>query len=151
MVVFLRSQEQAQYLDASVKAAARTVEITRDQYAEGEVDFTPVFLFESTLTEQQDEWAVAQGDIAQGLIGIYRALGGGWQIRLADCGYKQAPVAPAPVQQIELLPEPQADADEIRLEPIFTQTPAAQPGRDDSQLRTSAKQAPTTQSALAAR
>ena len=58
MVVFLRSQEQAQHLDASVDAAARTVEITKEQYTQGEVDFTPVFLFESTLTEQQDQLAV---------------------------------------------------------------------------------------------
>jgi NodT family efflux transporter outer membrane factor (OMF) lipoprotein len=128
MVVFLQSQEQARYLGESVQAAARTVEITRDQYTEGEVDFTPVFLFESTLTEQQDEWAVAQGDIALGLIGIYRALGGGWQIRLANCHPNGgAPAAPAPVQQIELLPEPQADVDEIRLDPVFSQAADAVP------------------------
>ena len=83
MVVFLRSQEQAQHLDASVDAAARTVEITKEQYSQGEVDFTPVFLFESILTEQQDQLAVSQGDIALGLIAVYRSLGGGWQIRLA--------------------------------------------------------------------
>ncbi len=59
MVVFLRSQEQAQHLDASVDAAARTVEITKEQYTQGEVDFTPVFLFESILTEQQDQLAVS--------------------------------------------------------------------------------------------
>ena len=60
MVVFLRSQEQTQHLDASVDAAARTVEITKEQYAQGEVDFTPVFLFESILTEQQDQLAVSR-------------------------------------------------------------------------------------------
>ena len=39
-------------------------------------------LSKTTLTEQQDQLAVAQGDIALGLIDVYRALGGGWQIRL---------------------------------------------------------------------
>ena len=83
IVVFLRSQEQAQHLDASVVAAARTVEITKDQYNQGVVDFTAVYLFsKTTLTEQQDQLAVAQGDIALGLIAVYRSLGGGWQIRL---------------------------------------------------------------------
>jgi NodT family efflux transporter outer membrane factor (OMF) lipoprotein len=82
MVVFLRSQEQAEHLGGSVDAAERTVEITKEQYSQGEVDFTPVFLFESILTTQQDQLAVAQGDIALGLIGVYRSIGGGWQMRL---------------------------------------------------------------------
>jgi NodT family efflux transporter outer membrane factor (OMF) lipoprotein len=153
MVVFLRSQEQAQALDASVQAATRTVEITRDQYTEGEVDFTPVFLFESTLTEQQDELAVAQGDIAQGLIGIYRALGGGWQIRLENCNLAggDRELVPSPVPQIELLPEPQADADEIKLDPLFTHDESEQPSADESSRQTSANDAETSQNAIAAR
>lgn len=86
MVLFLRSQEQAQHLDASVVAATRTVQITEEQYTQGAVDFTAVYLFQTTLTEQQDQLAVARGDIALGLIGVYRALGGGWEIRLGNCG-----------------------------------------------------------------
>jgi hypothetical protein len=82
IVAFLRSQEQAKHLGESVGAAARTVEITNEQYNQGAVDFTPVFVFQQNLTEQQDAFAVAQGNIALSLIAIYRALGGGWQIRL---------------------------------------------------------------------
>jgi NodT family efflux transporter outer membrane factor (OMF) lipoprotein len=89
IVAFLRSQEQAQHLNDSVVAAARTVEITNEQYNQGAIDFTPVFIFQETLTEQQDELAVSQGDIALSLIGVYRALGGGWQIRLANCATDQ--------------------------------------------------------------
>jgi outer membrane protein TolC len=77
VVAFLRSQEQAQFLGDSVDAAARTVEITNEQYNVGAVDFTPVFVFQQNLTEQQDAFAVAQGNIAQSLIAVYRALGGG--------------------------------------------------------------------------
>jgi NodT family efflux transporter outer membrane factor (OMF) lipoprotein len=108
IVAFLRSQEQAEHLDASVAAAVRTVEITNEQYQEGEVDFTPVFLFESIRTEQQDALAVAQGDIALGLIAVYRALGGGWQIRLA--GYQTEPQATEP-PTLEEMPAPEADHD----------------------------------------
>jgi NodT family efflux transporter outer membrane factor (OMF) lipoprotein len=82
LVAFLRFQEQAARLADSVRAAERTVEITAEQYRQGAVDFTPVFLFESTLAEQQDVLAVAQGDIVLSLIQIYRALGGGWEMRL---------------------------------------------------------------------
>jgi NodT family efflux transporter outer membrane factor (OMF) lipoprotein len=106
MVVFLRSQEQTEHLDASVYAAARTVEITKEQYTQGEVDFTPVFLFESILTEQQDQLAVSRGDIALGLIAIYRALGGGWQIRLDGTS---APVDRLDIELLEEIPAPEAD------------------------------------------
>ena len=82
------------------QAAARTVEITEEQYSEGAVDFTPVYLFQTTLTEQQDELAVAQGDIALGLIDVYRALGGGWEIRLENCSPAPSLFQPPMVEEI---------------------------------------------------
>jgi NodT family efflux transporter outer membrane factor (OMF) lipoprotein len=85
LVAFLRTQQQAQHLSASVAAASRTMDITNEQYVQGAVDFTPLFLFESILTTQQDQLAATQGDIALSLIAVYRALGGGWEIRLAGC------------------------------------------------------------------
>ncbi len=30
---------------------------------------------------QQDEWTVTNGDIATSLVAMYKALGGGWQVR----------------------------------------------------------------------
>ena len=92
---FLKAQERARYLDSSVAAAARTVEITNDQYREGVIDFTPVFLFESTLAEQQDQLAIAQGQIALSLVDLYRAVGGGWEMRLEGEGGGQPTTRPA--------------------------------------------------------
>jgi NodT family efflux transporter outer membrane factor (OMF) lipoprotein len=86
VVGFLKSQERVRALGRSVAAADRTVQITHDQYREGVIDFTPVFLFEGTLAQQQDELAIAQGQIALSLIDLYRALGGGWEIRLGHGG-----------------------------------------------------------------
>jgi NodT family efflux transporter outer membrane factor (OMF) lipoprotein len=110
IVSFLKAQEQTEYLAASADAARRTLEITYDQYRLGAVDFTPVFLFESTLAQQQDQLAASRGNIVLSLISIYRALGGGWDMRLAregadGCGPGQA----APVmtgQRPEALPPP---------------------------------------------
>jgi NodT family efflux transporter outer membrane factor (OMF) lipoprotein len=82
IVGFLKAQERAQALNLSVAAADRTVQITHDQYREGVIDFTPVFLFEGTLAQQQDELALARGQIALNLVDLYRSLGGGWQMRL---------------------------------------------------------------------
>jgi NodT family efflux transporter outer membrane factor (OMF) lipoprotein len=118
MIVFLRSQEQAQHLSGSVDAAVRTVEITKEQYTQGEVDYTPVFLFESILTEQQDQLAVAQGDIALGLIAVYRALGGGWQIRL---GASDVTLAPIELPTLEEIPLPEAEENTIEFQSFITE------------------------------
>lgn len=90
---YLKAQERVRYLEASVAAAVRTVEITNDQYREGVIDFTPVFLFEETLAEQEDALGAAQGEIALSLIDLYRALGGGWETMRGD-STEPAPMPP---------------------------------------------------------
>lgn len=82
IVSYVKGHEEVDRLTASVAAANRTYEITFDQYRLGAVDFTPVFLFQSTLTDQQDQLAAARGNVAISLVNLYRALGGGWEMRL---------------------------------------------------------------------
>jgi outer membrane protein TolC len=98
IVGYVKSQEQARYLTDSVTAARRTVEITYDQYRQGVVDFTPVFIFEAALTSQQDALAITQGDIALNLVDLFRSLGGGWEAQQVEAGYA-APDVPAPTTQ----------------------------------------------------
>jgi len=52
------------------------VDIVTREYQGGAVDFNRVALIEQNLVEQQDLQAQSHGDIALGLIQIYRALGG---------------------------------------------------------------------------
>ncbi len=78
---FLNSQVQTERLAASVEAASSGVNLVTTQYQNGAINFNTVFNMQLSLVSQQDQYAVAQGDIALGLIGIYKALGGGWQIR----------------------------------------------------------------------
>jgi hypothetical protein len=61
------------------------VEIVVAQYSQGVTDLTRVTLLQQNLVPLEDTLAQAQGEIATGLIQIYRALGGGWQIRLEGC------------------------------------------------------------------
>jgi NodT family efflux transporter outer membrane factor (OMF) lipoprotein len=98
VITFAKSREREAYLAKSVAAAKRTVQITYEQYRQGAVDFTPVFLFEGTLTEQQDAHAQAQGDIALSIVDLYRSLGGGWQSNDKPEGISGPPV-PAPTTQ----------------------------------------------------
>lgn len=81
MAQFLRSKEQTEQLQQSVNATKRSVELVRIQYKEGETEFNQVFVLESNLVSAQDQLVVAQANIAIGLTKVYKALGGGWQLR----------------------------------------------------------------------
>ena len=81
MVQFLRSKEQANELQQSVDATARAVELVRIQYREGATEFNRVFVLESNLVQAQDRLVAAHASIAIALTKIYKALGGGWQLR----------------------------------------------------------------------
>jgi NodT family efflux transporter outer membrane factor (OMF) lipoprotein len=81
LVAFLRSQEQAEFLAQSVEAAKRSLNIAALQYREGTKDFTTVLLAEQTLLNEQNNLAVTLGSISTNLVRVYRALGGGWEIR----------------------------------------------------------------------
>lgn len=85
LVGFLRTQEQFEQDRAAVAAAKRSVDLALIQYRDGAIDFNRVFTLEGILASQQIQLAATQGQIATNLIGVYKALGGGWQIRL-NCG-----------------------------------------------------------------
>ncbi len=85
LVTFLRAQERTRFQNESVDEAQEAVKLVTDQYRVGTVDFTRVTQLQQNLVLQQDTLAQAQGEIAQGLIQVYRALGGGWEIRCTGC------------------------------------------------------------------
>ena len=81
LVGFLKSQERARFLSDSVTAAMRSLELAVLQYREGITDFTTVLTAQQALLSEQDSLATTLGDISGNLVGVYRALGGGWEIR----------------------------------------------------------------------
>src|SRR5262249_3884092 len=85
-VGYPNTPKQTHNLEDSVKAASRTAQISFDPHQARGGGLTPVVLFESTLAGQQDNLALARGNIALSLIATYRALGGGWEMRLARDG-----------------------------------------------------------------
>lgn len=78
---FLRSQESADFLARSVDAAKRSLDLASIQYARGSTDFTTVLTAQQALLTAQDSFATVLGNISGNLIGVYRAIGGGWRIR----------------------------------------------------------------------
>ena len=81
MIGFLRRQQEAGFLMDSVKASQRSVDLSMLQYKEGLVDYQRVLDSQRFLTDQQDIWTETRGIAIVNLIAMYKALGGGWQIR----------------------------------------------------------------------
>jgi NodT family efflux transporter outer membrane factor (OMF) lipoprotein len=81
---FLGAQASVALLVEAAAAARRSVDLATIEYREGATDYTTVLTAQQNLLEQQDQLAVTQGSVAQGLISLYRALGGGWQVRESE-------------------------------------------------------------------
>ncbi len=81
LAAFLQGQLQVELLRRSVAAANSALRIALDQYLLGTRDFTTVLTAEQNLYQAQTSLASASGNVSTGLASVYRALGGGWQIR----------------------------------------------------------------------
>ncbi len=78
-VAFAKSRAQVDILRDSVTAARRSYEIAMVQYREGLVDFQRVLDSQRSLFSQQERLVNVQGSVAQNLIALYKATGGGWE------------------------------------------------------------------------
>ena len=96
VVRFLSAQQQVRFLTTSTRAAEQSVALVRSQYDAGKTDFNRVLIVEQALTQQQDQLALSEGAVVQNLVDIYKALGGGWQIRLDNAAQQTAAVIPQP-------------------------------------------------------
>jgi NodT family efflux transporter outer membrane factor (OMF) lipoprotein len=81
LVSFLNAQGEVGSLTEAAKAAKQSVYLATIQYSEGITDYTTVLTAQQNLLRYQNSLANSQGAVPQGLISIYRALGGGWEIR----------------------------------------------------------------------
>lgn len=85
LVTFLKAQQRVQEQEKSVENAKAAHKILLDRYKTGAVQYAQVLLILQNLTVLQDTLAQAQGEIPTGLIMVYKALGGGWQLRETGC------------------------------------------------------------------
>lgn len=111
IVSYLQSQLLVDALQKSVNALKRANEIALVQYRNGEGNFNRIATMQRELVSEQDNLAEAEAQVAISLIQIYRALGGGWQIRcwqppmpvIIDADPEPVP-PPASEPVVELLP-----------------------------------------------
>lgn len=100
---FLKAQETLQLQLEAAEAAGKTNELINIQLDQGAVDYNRVINVQASKTQQEESAAVARGDVAQSLIAIYRALGGGW---------------PSPYLGVPAPARPQSDGPNADAEPI---------------------------------
>lgn len=106
---FLGAQQSTRFLAVSVDASKKATDVALVQYKAGMIDFNRVSLIEQNLVAQQNQLAESQGLIAQGLVQVYRSLGGGWQLRIhpPPGTTPGAAAAPTPAgRQPEAVPAP---------------------------------------------
>jgi NodT family efflux transporter outer membrane factor (OMF) lipoprotein len=82
LVAYLQSLNQAAFLRRSVQAANGALRIALEQYEQGATSFTTVLTAEQNLLQAQNSLAGASANVPLGLTAVFRALGGGWQIRV---------------------------------------------------------------------
>jgi NodT family efflux transporter outer membrane factor (OMF) lipoprotein len=92
IATFLLSRTQVGYLQYSTDAAYRAMQVAILEYQGGTRDFTAVLTAEQNLYQAQTNLVTAQGNVPAGLVAIFRALGGGWQIRDGN-GFVDIPTA----------------------------------------------------------
>ncbi len=131
LIAFLRSQQQADLLAQGVNASQRSVDLALIQYRDGAADFTRVLNTQQSLVTAQDRLTETRGDIVRNLVALYKALGGGWQLRegkdlvprstvqemrqRTDWGNLLPPEEPA----IELDPPPPAKEQPLLRQPVW--------------------------------
>jgi NodT family efflux transporter outer membrane factor (OMF) lipoprotein len=80
LISYTEEIKRRNYLEDSVEAAEKSVDLVKTLYITGLTDFQNVLDMERSLFSQQDDFASSKGNVTQNLIRIYRALGGGWEV-----------------------------------------------------------------------
>ncbi|HWX22441.1 MAG TPA: efflux transporter outer membrane subunit [Candidatus Binatia bacterium] len=83
LVDFGREQARRDYLKESVRSATEAMSLARQRYDSGISDFLPVLDAERTQLDVEAQLAQSETRTATGLVAVYKALGGGWEIERA--------------------------------------------------------------------
>jgi len=84
MVAYEKEVQRRERLAQSVDATQRSLDLVLTQYTAGLTDFQNVLDTQRTLLLREDDLAVAEGVVIGNLVGLYRALGGGWDPNAAE-------------------------------------------------------------------
>lgn len=84
MAALVYTQEEAEYLRKGVSSSKESMELSMLQYQEGLIDYQRVLDPTRALTQKQDQYAQIKGRMATNAIAMFKALGGGWEMRIGN-------------------------------------------------------------------
>ncbi len=82
MAAYSRTRDRAVLLAEAVSSYKSSVDLSTLQYQEGLVDFQRVLDAQQNLVRQEDNQVTVSGDVCLNLVALYKALGGGWEMRV---------------------------------------------------------------------
>lgn len=81
LVAYAREQVRHRWLTDAVKASREATDVARERYRSGLENFLNVVVAQRSLYDSQDALAQSEIAIASNLVALYKALGGGWEVR----------------------------------------------------------------------
>lgn len=84
LVGYLLGAKKVERLADSVQAANRSVELSLIQYRAGAADYTRVLTTQQSKLREEDALATSRGAVTLDVIALYRAMGGGWELRQGE-------------------------------------------------------------------
>ena len=78
---FVNAQQAQVFQQNAVAASKRSVELSLVQYREGATDYQRVLDAQRSLLQEQNTLAQQTSSVATSLVALYKALGGGWELR----------------------------------------------------------------------
>ena len=79
-VAYVLGFDRLRSLERATEGARIAVEKAEESYREGAIDYGRVYILQSELLRQQDQLVQAKSEIVFSLIGVFKAIGGGWEI-----------------------------------------------------------------------
>ena len=73
------SQRRRDSLAEAVRQNQIALRTAQQQYVEGVVDFVNVLTVQGELLATQEQWVQSATDVSLAMVGLYKALGGGWE------------------------------------------------------------------------
>jgi NodT family efflux transporter outer membrane factor (OMF) lipoprotein len=83
LIAYTKEQEHRAILLTAVTANRQAVELSTQLYTQGQTDFLNVLAAQRSLLSSEDALVQSDRVLAQNLIAVYKALGGGWEFELA--------------------------------------------------------------------
>lgn len=78
------SQLTTERYQTATNSAQVTADLAKLQFQSGTIDMETFLTIQNTLLDTQDSLAQSQGYVAQNIVNLYRALGGGWEDSSVD-------------------------------------------------------------------